>query len=225
MWRHRPASAQDFARQRARMVAQQLAARGISDPAVLAAFRAVPREAFVPPEQRQDAYRDSPLPIGESQTISQPFVVALMVEALEISGGDRVLEIGTGSGYAAAILSQVAAEVYTVERHPSLAREAERRCAELGYRNVHIRVGDGTLGWPEHAPYDAIVVSAAAPEVPEPLAEQLAVAGKLVIPVGASPYTQELLRLTRTGPETLVRENLGGVAFVPLVGAEGWQDR
>ncbi|MGC9335230.1 MAG: protein-L-isoaspartate(D-aspartate) O-methyltransferase [Anaerolineae bacterium] len=208
---------------RKEMVDRQLAARGIRDPDVLRAMGEVPREAFVPKHLRHLAYTDSPLPIGEEQTISQPYIVALMTEAMELSKGDRVLEIGTGSGYAAAVLSRIAAEVYTVERHGSLVREAKRKFRELGYDNIDVLHGDGTLGWEEHAPYDAIVVTAGGPQVPEPLLEQLAVGGCLVMPVGPSHYSQELVRIRRTGETDYHRENLGAVRFVPLVGSEGWK--
>jgi len=204
------------------MAEHQLERRGIRDPLVLEAMRSVPREAFVPPELAEEAYADGPLPIGEGQTISQPYIVALMVEALELRRGERVLEIGAGSGYAAAVLAEIAAEVYTVERHAPLAREARERLRALGYQNVQLRVGDGSRGWPEHAPYDAIVVAAGAPEVPEALKEQLAVGGRLVIPVGQGRTLQELLRLRRLSETQYQREELGGVRFVPLVGAEGW---
>jgi protein-L-isoaspartate(D-aspartate) O-methyltransferase len=205
------------------MVEHQLERRGIRDPLVLEAMRRVPREAFVPPELADEAYADGPLPIGEGQTISQPYIVALMVEALELRGGERVLEIGAGTGYAAAVLAEIAAEVYTVERHAPLAREARERLRALGYDHVQLRVGDGSRGWPEHAPYDAIVVAAGAPEVPEALKEQLAVGGRLVIPVGQGRTLQELLRLRRLSETEYQREELGGVRFVPLVGAEGWE--
>ena len=205
------------------MVEHQLERRGIRDPLVLEAMRSVPREAFVPPELADEAYADGPLPIGEGQTISQPYIVALMVEALELRGGERVLEIGAGSGYAAAVLAEIAAEVYTVERHAPLAREARERLRALGYDHVQLRVGDGSRGWPEHAPYAAIVVAAGAPDVPEALEEQLAVGGRLVIPVGQGRTLQELLRLRRLSETEYQREELGGVRFVPLVGAEGWK--
>jgi len=213
----------DFRTLRNLMVEHQLERRGIRDPLVLEAMRSVPREAFVPPELAEEAYADGPLPIGEGQTISQPYIVALMVEALELSGGERVLEIGAGSGYAAAVLAEIATEVYTVERHAPLAEEAEARLRRLGYGNVQIRVGDGSRGWPEHGPFEAIVVAAGAPEVPEPLKEQLAVGGRLVIPVGRGRTLQDLLRLRRVSETEYVREALGGVRFVPLVGEEGWE--
>jgi protein-L-isoaspartate(D-aspartate) O-methyltransferase len=208
---------------RQEMVSRQLMARGIQDPDVLRAMAEVPREAFVPQHLQRMAYVDSPLPIGEEQTISQPYIVALMTEAMEVSEGDRVLEIGTGSGYAAAVLGRIAAEVYTVERHASLARRAQGRLEKLGYDNVHVRHGDGTLGWAAHAPYNAIVVTAGGPQVPEPLLEQLAIGGCLVIPIGPSHYSQELVRIHRTSETNYHRENLGAVRFVPLVGSEGWE--
>jgi len=212
----------DFESQRLRMVERQLAARGIGDDAVLRAMAEVPRELFVEPRDAALAYSDSPLPIGAGQTISQPFVVALMIEALELSPDDRVLEIGSGSGYAAAVLGRIAGEVYTVERHPELAATAARRCRELGYDNVHVHCGDGSRGWPEEAPFDAVVVAAGSPEIPPSLIAQLAPGGRLVIPVGHDRTIQELVRLKRRRDGTLHRESLGGVRFVPLVGAEGW---
>jgi protein-L-isoaspartate(D-aspartate) O-methyltransferase len=211
-----------FADERARMVEDQIAGRGVLDPAVLAAMRAVPRECFVASAQADAAYDDGPLPIGEGQTISQPYVVAVMTEALRLQPGDRVLEIGTGSGYAAAVLAVVAAEVYTIERIESLAERSRARLAELGYDNVHVRYGDGSLGWPEHAPYDAIVVTAGGPEVPPSLLRQLAVGGRLVMPVGPHLRSQRLVRVVRTGESRWDREALEEVAFVPLIGAEGW---
>jgi protein-L-isoaspartate(D-aspartate) O-methyltransferase len=204
------------------MVELQLARRGIRDQKVLAAMRAVPRDAFVAPGYEAMAYDDGPLPIGEGQTISQPYVVALMIEGAELAPGDWVLEVGAGSGYAAAVMAQVARRVFAIERHESLAREAARRCAALGYGNVEIRVGDGTLGWPEAAPFDAILVAAGAPEAPQALKQQLKVGGGLVIPVGAGGLSQALLKLTRTGEDAWDREDLGGVRFVPLIGVQGW---
>ncbi len=219
-----PMTALDFETLRKEMVARQIAARGVRDERVLEALLTVPREAFVPERLAEFAYDDAPLPIGEEQTISQPFVVALMAEALEIRPGDKVLEIGAGSGYAAAVLSRLAREVWTVERHPSLAREARERMERLGYRNVHVLHGDGTLGWPEQAPYDAVVVAAGAPEVPQALLDQLAANGRLVIPVGSNLLTQNLVRVRRRPDGTVVREDLGGVRFVPLIGAQGWPE-
>ena len=212
----------DLTSQRARMVDRQIAARGVRDPAVLAAMRSVPRERFLPPHLEEFAYQDSPLPIEQGQTISQPFIVALMAEALQLDAGDRVLEIGTGSGYAAAVLARVAREVYTVERHGELAESARIRLGELGFDTVSVRHGDGTLGWPEHAPYDAIVVAAGGPRVPEALLAQLAPGGRLVIPIGEEK-AQELVRVTRRADGTFEREDLGAVRFVPLIGAEGWR--
>ncbi|HEU4369364.1 MAG TPA: protein-L-isoaspartate(D-aspartate) O-methyltransferase [Methylomirabilota bacterium] len=211
-----------FAEARERMVDLQISGRGIRDPAVLAAMRKVPRECFVSAVQADVAYDDSPLPIGAGQTISQPYVVAVMTEALGLRAGDRVLEIGTGSGYAAAVLAVIAAQVYTIERIESLAEQARRRLAELGYTNVDVRCGDGSLGWPEHAPYDAIVVTAGGPDVPRSLLRQMAVGGRLVMPVGSVPRFQRLVRVVRTGEGTYDRETLEDVAFVPLIGAEGW---
>jgi protein-L-isoaspartate(D-aspartate) O-methyltransferase len=183
-------------------------------------MRDVPREAFVPETIAASAYEDSPLPIGHGQTISQPYIVAAMTELLEPSEDDRILEIGTGSGYAAAILSRVAADVFTVERYGDLAAGARERLRRLGYDNVHVLHGDGTLGWPEHAPYDAIVVTAGAPDVPDPLKEQLRVGGRLVIPMGSS-LTQELVRIRRTAENEYEREGLFSVRSVPLVGSAG----
>jgi len=210
---------------RERMVVTQIAARGIRDPRVLAAMRSVPREAFLPPELGEFAYQDAPLPIAQAQTISQPYIVALMAAAVQAKPTDRVLEIGTGSGYAAAILSRIAAHVYTVERHTELAESAQRKLAELGFTNVSVLHGDGTLGWQHHAPYDAIVVAAGGPQVPEALIEQLAPGGRLVIPVGEDRSLQELIRVTRTHAGALQRESLGDVRFVPLIGVQGWSGR
>jgi protein-L-isoaspartate(D-aspartate) O-methyltransferase len=211
-----------FAEQRGRMVDRQIATRGVQDRRVLEAMRIVPREHFVTGELREFAYEDSPLPIEAGQTISQPYIVALMIEAAEVKPGDRVLEVGAGSGYAAAVLSRIAAEVFAIERHESLAKLARERIRRLGYDNVHIIHGDGTLGLPEHAPYDAIIVSAGGPEVPRSLLEQLKVGGRLVIPVGDEPRAQELIRIRRSGEHEYQRESLGRVQFVPLVGSEGW---
>jgi protein-L-isoaspartate(D-aspartate) O-methyltransferase len=204
------------------MVETQIAGRGIRDPAVLAAMRAVPREDFVAPGQASRAYDDTPLPIGDGQTISQPYIVAVMTEALRLRPGDRVLEIGTGSGYAAAVLAVLAAEVYTIERIEGLATSARRRLRDEGYANVHVRHGDGSLGWPEHAPYDAIVVTAGGPDVPPSLLRQLAVGGRLVMPIGPTPRSQRLVRVVRVAEDRYDREALEDVAFVPLIGAEGW---
>ena len=214
-----------FAEKRRRMVEEQIAARGVVDRTVLDAMLAVPRQMFVPSSAAEFAYDDTPLPIEEGQTISQPYVVALMAAALKLTSRDRVLEIGAGSGYAAAVLSRIAAEVYAIERHAVLAELASRRMKDLGFDNVDVRHGDGTLGWPEHAPYDAILVSAGGPSVPDALRTQLAVGGRLVIPVGTTPRAQELVRVTRIGQNEYRQEELGAVQFVPLIGAQGWEDR
>ena len=212
----------DLGKLREDMVENQIAARGIRSAAVLGALRKVPREAFLPERLREFAYEDSPLPIAAGQTISQPYIVALMTDALDLAGGERVLEIGTGSGYAAAVLAEIAAEVYTVERIGELAEKAASTLTALGCRNVHVVHGDGTLGWAAAAPYDAIIVAAAGPEVPELLKQQLKVGGRLVIPVGSDPRAQELVRVTRTSNDEFKSEDLADVRFVPLVGKEGW---
>ena len=212
----------NYEKERSRMVDEQIAGRGVKDERVLAVMRKIPRHEFLPEGIRGMAYNDSALPIGEGQTISQPFIVAYMIEALELASGDRALEIGTGSGYAAAVLSRIAAEVYTVERIPELAESAEGRLEALGYSNIRILEGDGTLGWPDHAPYDAIVVTAGAPEVPQPLMEQLAVGGRLVIPVGRDQLYQMLVRVRRLSGEEYRTEHLTDVRFVPLIGTWGW---
>lgn len=204
------------------MIREHLMGRGIRNPAVLAAMGQVPRESFVDPGMQELAYEDHPLPIAGGQTISQPYIVAYMTEALELSATDRVLEIGTGSGYAAAVLSRIVTTVYSVERLEELARSARQRLEGLGYTNVIVLEGDGTLGWPEHAPFDAIVVTAGAPRVPKPLLLQLAMGGRLVIPVGATSFLQNLIRVRRLGEDEFRYEDLCGVRFVPLVGAEGW---
>mgnify|MGYP006284662405 CR=1 FL=1 len=203
------------------MVREQIESRGVRDARVLEAMREVPREAFVPSGLTASAYEDGPLPIGEGQTISQPYIVAMMVEALNPRPGERALEIGAGSGYAAAVLGRLAGEVEAVEVHGSLARSAARRVAELEYDNVRVHHADGTEGWPARAPYDAILVSACGREVPGPLLEQLAAGGRMVIPIGDGPSGQELLRVTRRPDGGLGRERLGGVRFVPLGGAGG----
>jgi protein-L-isoaspartate(D-aspartate) O-methyltransferase len=207
----------DLRERRARMVADDIMSRGIRDTAVLSAFLDVPREEFVDPELRDMAYADMPLSIGHGQTISQPYVVALTIEALGLTPNARVLEIGTGSGYAAAILSFLAREVVTIERVEALARSAKARLARLGYESVRVLHGDGALGVPEYAPYDGIAVAAGGTRVPEPLLRQLAVGGRLVIPVGPYDEGQTLLRITRTGPDEYVEYELGDVRFVPLV--------
>jgi protein-L-isoaspartate(D-aspartate) O-methyltransferase len=213
----------DFAQLRDEMVEHHIAARGVRSTRVLQAMRKIPREAFLPGNLQEFAYEDSPLPIAEGQTISQPYIVALMAEALLLEGGEKVLEIGTGSGYAAAVLAEIAAEVYTVERIGQLAEKAAAALAEQGYDNVHVLHGDGTRGWPDHAPYDAIVVAAGGPKIPESLRAQLKIGGRLVIPVGSSARAQELVRVTRVSENNYRREDLADVCFVPLLGHEGWQ--
>jgi protein-L-isoaspartate(D-aspartate) O-methyltransferase len=204
------------------MVEWQLSQRGIHDPRVLDAFREVPRHLFVPTELIHHAYDDCPLPIGEGQTISQPYMVAVMTEAAALTGREKVLEVGTGSGYQAAILARLAARVYTVEQHAALSLAAEERLRRLGVTNVIFLVGDGSLGYPEAAPYDVIVVTAAAPTIPETLVEQLTPHGRLVIPVG-SRDSQELLLVRRKGGE-ISRETINYCRFVPLGGRYGWGD-
>jgi protein-L-isoaspartate(D-aspartate) O-methyltransferase len=205
-----------------RMVDRHIAHRGVRSPLVLRAMGAVPRETFLPEDLWEFAYEDAPLPIAKGQTISQPYIVAMMTEALELEGGEKVLEVGTGSGYAAAVLAQIAKDVYTVERIGQLAEKSAATLAKLGYSNVRVLHADGTLGWPEHAPYDAIVVAAGGPEVPESLKAQLKIGGRLVIPVGADRRLQELVRVTRVSEHEYPMEELADVRFVPLVGAEGW---
>jgi protein-L-isoaspartate(D-aspartate) O-methyltransferase len=209
-------------KQRNAMIAHQIVARGVDDLAVLAAMRAVPREAFVPDGLREFAYEDSPLPIEAGQTISQPYIVALMIEAADIEPDDRILEIGVGSGYAAAVASRIARRVHAIDRHAELAEIARARMTKLGYDNVVIRTGDGTKGWPECAPFDVILVAAGGPHIPRPLCRQLAIGGRLVIPVGEADQ-QRLVRVVRTGEERYEDQDLGAVQFVPLIGAHGWK--
>lgn len=197
--------------------------RGIRAPRVIEAMQSVIRDAFVPEHLAELAYEDGALPIGEGQTISQPYVVALMTEAAGLTETSRVLEIGTGSGYSTAILATIAGAVFSVERHEALAETAEQRLSALGIGNVTIRVGDGTLGWPEKAPFDAIIVAAAGPRIPDALRAQLAVGGRLVMPVGSGAGPQTLTSVTRRGTDDLATETLAKVSFVPLIGAQGWQ--
>jgi protein-L-isoaspartate(D-aspartate) O-methyltransferase len=208
----------DFAILRERMVQQQIAARGIDGPRLLDAFREVPREMFVAPEYQARAYSDGPLPIGSGQTISQPYIVALMIAAAGIGADDHVLEVGAGSGYAAAILGKVAREVIAIERHPKLAAEARERIEAAGIANVKIVDADGTFGWPKAAPFDAILVAAAADRVPQPLLDQLRnPGGRLVIPLGGQGWGQSLITIVRKGAEDYETTDLGGVRFVPLI--------
>ncbi|NOY87634.1 MAG: protein-L-isoaspartate(D-aspartate) O-methyltransferase [Deltaproteobacteria bacterium] len=204
------------------MVESQLVPRGIKDPRVLEAMRKVPRHLFVQETQRGSAYEDYPLPIGEGQTISQPYMVALMTEALNLTGEESVLEVGTGSGYQTAVLAELACKVYSVERIPSLTGQARKTLDSLGYKNVLVRLSDGTLGWPEYAPFDRIIVTAGAPSIPEPLVEQLVEDGILVVPVGSS-LSQELIQLTRYRDGSIRKRKLGGCVFVRLVGKHGWE--
>ena len=204
-----------FARARDSMVASQIVVRGVRDPKTLAAMRDVPRHLFVPPSLMKEAYEDRPLPIGHGQTISQPYIVAFMTEALGLKGGEKVLEVGAGSGYQSAVLSRIAAKVFGIEIVEPLARDARQRLVRLGYSNVEIRAGDGYLGWPEHAPFDAIMVTAAAPRVPEPLKRQLKDGGRLILPVG--DQTQELRIVTRR-KDRFDEENVLPVRFVPMTG-------
>lgn len=212
----------DFRQCRANMVNAQLRARGIESPAVLEAMGRVAREQFVPAYLRDSAYEDGPLPIGAGQTISQPYVVALMIETLDLEGGERVLDIGTGSGYAAAVLGCIAGEVFSIERIQELADRAAGVLAREGFDTVRVRCGDGTLGWPEHQPFDGIVVAAGAPAVPDALKHQLAIGGHLVIPVGGEQGVQYLERITRLAEDEFRTEELGAVRFVPLRGEQGW---
>lgn len=206
------------------MVEYQIARRGVKDEKVLEAMKRVPREKFISKKMQSLAYQDGPLPIGEEQTISQPYIVALMIEALSLKGGERVLEIGTGSGYSAAVLAEIAGEVFSIERLEGLANKAAFVLEDLGYKNVHVIQTDGTLGLPKHAPYDGIVVTAAGPYVPESLKAQLKVGGHLVIPVGADTYNQKLLKVTHLADGTFETLEITLVRFVPLVGKEGWQN-
>lgn len=211
----------DMTDKRVRMVSQQIEARGIRNRRVLSAMKAVPREAFIPEEIHDLAYEDGPLPIGFGQTISQPYIVAMMIDAAGVAPGDKVLDVGTGSGYSSAVASRIADNVISIERNSELAARASEVLARLGYENVTVVVGDGSLGWPREAPFDAILVAAGGPKPPPALLSQLTPSGRLVIPIGTEHGGQQLVRMTeRDG--TFVREKLGAVAFVPLIGAEGW---
>ena len=212
----------DYAAEREAMVERQLRRRGITEPHILDAFRAVPREVFVGEEYAHLAYGDHPLPIEAGQTISQPYIVALMIQAAAIKPGDRVLEVGAGSGYAAAVISSIAQRVIAVERQHELVEVARERMRRLGYGNVEIVEGDGTKGWRDEAPYDAILAAASGSHVPSPLIEQLAPNGRIVMPIGDPGLVQELIKVTKQEDGVLRQENLGGGRFVPLIGAEGW---
>jgi protein-L-isoaspartate(D-aspartate) O-methyltransferase len=213
----------DFATLRNQMVDRQIAARGIRDPKLLDAFRTVPREEFISADHAVHAYQDSPLPIESGQTISQPYIVALTIAAAEIGEGARVLEVGAGSGYAAAVIGQVAREVIAIERHPELVELARQRMERLGYDNVRIVEGDGTLGWPEEAPFDAIVAAASGSHVPQCWIAQIKPGGRIVMPIGGPHSTQSLIKVTKDEDGTLDREDLGAVRFVPLIGQEGFR--
>lgn len=207
----------DTIERRTKMVESQIVARGIHDPAVVRAMRTVPRDVFTPRHISRSAYLDSALPIEEGQTISQPYIVALMAESLELSENSRVLEVGLGSGYAAAVLSRIAREVYAIDRHPTLVQLARQRFIELGYDNITVKTGDGALGWQEHAPFHAISVAAASTSIPEALLGQLAVGGRLVIPLGFPGRVQKLVRIVRSREHHYDREELTDVRFVPLI--------
>jgi len=214
----------DFASEREAMVERQLRLRGIREPEILDAFRAVPREAFVSPAYAHIAYGDHPLPIEAQQTISQPYIVGLMIQAAAIKSGDTVLEVGSGSGYAAAVISRIAAKVVGIERQHELAEVSRERLARLGFDNVEIVEGDGTVGWPESAPYDAILAAASGSHVPQSLIDQLKRDGTLVMPLGGQGWVQKLVRVSRQADGSLSNEDLGAVRFVPLIGEDGWRD-
>jgi len=214
----------DYAAEREAMVERQLRRRGITEPDILDAFRAVPREAFISEDHAHLAYGDHPLPIEANQTISQPYIVALMVQAAAIRHGDAVLEVGAGSGYAAAVISRIAARVVAIERQHDLVEVARQRLERLGYSNVLIVEGDGTRGCPDEAPFDAILAAASGSHVPSALIAQLAPNGRIVMPLGEPGLPQELVKVTKQDDGILVQENLGGVRFVPLIGEEGWSD-
>jgi protein-L-isoaspartate(D-aspartate) O-methyltransferase len=214
----------DFTAEREAMIDRQLRRRGIREPEILDAFRAVPREAFISEEYAHLAYGDHPLPIEAGQTISQPYIVALMIEAAEIKRGDKVLEVGSGSGYAAAVISRIASRVIGIERQHDLVEVSRERVAQLGYDNVEIVEGDGTKGVPQEAPFDAILAAASGSHVPKALLDQLSPGGRLVMPVGQPGWVQKLVKVTKRGDGSLQQSDLGEVRFVPLIGEEGWKD-
>jgi protein-L-isoaspartate(D-aspartate) O-methyltransferase len=212
----------DYESQRHQMVETQLVQRGIRDPRVISAFKKVPRHLFLDEALWPQAYEDHPVPIGEKQTISQPYIVALMTEALQLTGTENVLEIGTGSGYQTAILAECADRVYSIERIPSLAKRARKILDNLKYTNVMVRIGDGTAGWEEFSPYLGIIVTAASPDAPDPLLKQLEAGGRLIIPIG-DEYFQDLMLYTKEGADRYKEETYGGVRFVKLIGEHGWK--
>lgn len=214
----------DFTARREAMVDRQLRRRGITDRHILDAFLEVPREAFVSPEHAELAYGDHPLPIEAGQTISQPYIVALMIQAAEIGLRDKVLEVGAGSGYAAAIISRIAGQVFAIERQHELVEVARERIGRLGYDNIEILEGDGTKGCPDHAPFDAILAAASGSHVPNALLDQIAEDAHIIMPLGSPGWAQELVKVTKRPDGAVERENLGGVRFVPLIGEEGWKD-
>lgn len=214
----------DYAGEREAMVERQLRRRGITEPHILDAFREVPREAFVSAKHAHSAYGDHPLPIEAGQTISQPYIVALMIQAARIKPGDVVLEVGSGSGYAAAVISRIAARVVGIERQHELVEIARERMARLGFGNVEIVEGDGTKGWPDGAPYDAILAAASGSHVPLALVDQLEIGGSIVMPVGSPGWAQNLVKATKREDGSIEQSDLGGVRFVPLIGEEGWKD-
>jgi protein-L-isoaspartate(D-aspartate) O-methyltransferase len=214
----------DFTQLREQMIQRQIAARGINDPQILAAFREVPRHLFVAPANAERAYGDFPIPIAAGQTISQPFVVAAMIEAAEIKAGDHVLEVGSGSGYATAVISRIAGSVVGIERHQVLADLGRERLQRLGYDNAKVVHADGTKGWPEDAPYDAIIASATGSHVPQPFIDQLKPGGRIVMPVGGQETFQQLVKVKKLADGTIEQSDLRAVRFVPLIGEHGWQD-
>ncbi len=215
--------ANGYASKRQWMVETQILSRGIRDPRVIAAMRKVPRHLFLDEALWPEAYEDHPAPIGEKQTISQPYIVAFMTEALQLKGNETILEIGTGSGYQTAILAELAEQVYSIERLPNLAKKARRIIDQLKYSNIVITIGDGTLGWNEHGPYDAIIVTAAAPNPPNPLLGQLKIGGRLVVPIG-DEFSQDLTVYIREDREKYEKESYGGCRFVKLIGEQGWRE-